>query len=307
MQIPLTRIEPVPVKDIWPHEERHFTPWLAENIEFLNDALDLDMEVIAHEQAIPGAGRADIVARCGEAVVIIENQLDQSDDDHFVRLLHYSAKRGANIVVWVASSFADKHRDSLSWLRQASNIDIYCVEVSAWRVGDSVAPMFRRVVPSEPVKHARLVERSEIRKYQSFYRPLVARLRAASMDHTEDPGWDTGTNFRWFATVYDDVHFGLVYGDDDGKSHAFLLFNSPDTEQPMYQALLKLRSEVDAGSRAPLEWATDDNGDAWIGVSTDGSISDPDDEKKTTHEWMFSNLMLLRDALTPHLEALVEG
>lgn len=141
-----SRMEPVPVRRVWPHEEQVFTPWLAEHFDMLNDALDLNMEVIAQEEVIPGAGRADILARNGDTVAIIENQLDGSDDDHLVRMLHYAANRRAKLVVWVAHGFTDKHREIVGWLNDADGIDIYCVEVSAWRIGDSVAPMFRRVV-----------------------------------------------------------------------------------------------------------------------------------------------------------------
>ena len=53
MVMQLSRMEPVPVRRVWPHEEQDFTPWLAEHFDMLNDALDLNMEVIAPEEVIP--------------------------------------------------------------------------------------------------------------------------------------------------------------------------------------------------------------------------------------------------------------
>ena len=40
----LARMHPVPVRDIWPSEDRNFTPWLAKNIDLLGDALGFDLE-----------------------------------------------------------------------------------------------------------------------------------------------------------------------------------------------------------------------------------------------------------------------
>ena len=33
----------VPLDKVWPHEAHDFTPWLAENIDVLNNAIDLSL------------------------------------------------------------------------------------------------------------------------------------------------------------------------------------------------------------------------------------------------------------------------
>ena len=81
----LARMHPVPVRDIWPSEDRNFTPWLAKNIDLLGDALGFDLEGAETEVSMPDGRRADIVAQYGDQTAIIENQLEASDDDHFVR------------------------------------------------------------------------------------------------------------------------------------------------------------------------------------------------------------------------------
>lgn len=99
------------------------------------------------------------------------------------------------------------------------------------------------------------------------------------------------------------MYYGLAYGFEDGKSQAFLLMNSADAEQPVYQALLELRSEIEGELGVELEWVLED-GEAWVGISTDGSLDDSDDERQVTSEWMLSNLVALRDALTLRLDGM---
>ncbi len=39
----LTRIDP---RTVWPREAQDFTPWLAEHLDVLGDALGLDLELV---------------------------------------------------------------------------------------------------------------------------------------------------------------------------------------------------------------------------------------------------------------------
>ena len=143
----LRPLESVPVREIWPLEERDFTPWLAENLQLLGEVLDMRLELVQKEQQQRDAGQVDILAREVETgrAVVIENQLEWSDDDHFARLIGYAASRDADIAVWVATGFYQWHMDIMDWLNKA-NARIYGVEVSCWRIGDAVAPHFKQVM-----------------------------------------------------------------------------------------------------------------------------------------------------------------
>ena len=60
------------------------------------------------EATLPVAGRVDIIAQqvSTKAKVVIENQLEESDDSHCLRLLGYAEiNADANILVWVARDF----------------------------------------------------------------------------------------------------------------------------------------------------------------------------------------------------------
>ena len=55
----LETLEQVPVRDIWPHEENNFTPWLADNLYLLGNFLELNLELIQVEAELPDAGRVE--------------------------------------------------------------------------------------------------------------------------------------------------------------------------------------------------------------------------------------------------------
>ena len=76
----LGTLEQVPVREIWPHEENNFTPWLADNLHLLGQILELKLELLQVEAEMPDAGRVDILAKdmTSGATVVIENQLEYS-------------------------------------------------------------------------------------------------------------------------------------------------------------------------------------------------------------------------------------
>ena len=68
--------------DVWESEAGDFTPWLAENIDVLSDALGMVLTVTGTEVPV-GEFRLDIRAEDGDGhVVVIENQLERTDHSH---------------------------------------------------------------------------------------------------------------------------------------------------------------------------------------------------------------------------------
>ena len=84
----LAKIQRVSLREGWEHEARDFTPWLADNIYELNEARDVDLEVQEQESSV-GSRSLDILAidLSDGRPVIIENQLERTDNDHLSRLL----------------------------------------------------------------------------------------------------------------------------------------------------------------------------------------------------------------------------
>jgi len=139
------RLEPVDLRYIWKHEALEFTPWLAQNLDRLSDALNIPLDLEAVEHSV-GPFSLDILATTADgAKVIIENQLEPSDHRHLGQCLTYAAGVGASVVVWVLPRLLPEHRSALDWLNEHTDeaIQFFGVEVSAVRIGQSLpAPMF---------------------------------------------------------------------------------------------------------------------------------------------------------------------
>lgn len=311
----IAKLEPVAVRDIWPHEEYDFTPWLAEpeNLEQLGQTLDMNLELVDREVNLPGAGRVDILARDAdnETPVVIENQLTGSDDGHFLRLLGYAANSDARTLVWLATSFTDWHRSILDWLNQADGIDVYGVEVSGWRVGEYFAPQFRlEVAPPNP-RCRPVVEdrRSGNRAFGHYYRPLTSRLRTEGIVAMGGRHGGFTGSYRSFRTGYEDqrIYYALQIGDNEGKSWVWLLLNNSDIQRTVYDTLYEDREQIAAEmANVELEWETAEDGSfSWVGASTDASLNASEEELEQTRAWMFDNLVQLRNAIQPRLNRVV--
>src|SRR5258708_19870542 len=91
----LSTIKHLGLRDIWAKEAGDFTPWLAENIQQLGQALGMDLELQTKEADV-GDFSLDLLAKdTSGRTVVIENQLAQTDHDHLANLFTYTAPSDA--------------------------------------------------------------------------------------------------------------------------------------------------------------------------------------------------------------------
>ena len=108
----LGRLERVELREVWPNEAADFTPWLAdeENLSILAETLNMELELEGSEVNVE-SGIVDLLCRrVDNSVVLIENQLEETDPDHLGRILAYAASLDADTVIWIAREFRDEHR-----------------------------------------------------------------------------------------------------------------------------------------------------------------------------------------------------
>ena len=143
------RLSDTSLREAWRDEARDFTPWLFDNVEYLSEALGLELETTDSEADVDSFS-ADIVAidsRTGDRI-LIENQLENSDHKHLGQILTYLAGLEAKSVIWVAQEFHEAHRSAIRWLNEntADDFAFFSVRVRVVQIGDSpFAPVFEVV------------------------------------------------------------------------------------------------------------------------------------------------------------------
>ena len=100
----------VDLRETWVHEANDFTPWLAENMHRLSQAIGVDLELEDTEVSVEGFS-ADILARIPSdgSMVVIENQLENTNHTHLGQVLTYLAGLEVQTVIWIAREFQGPH------------------------------------------------------------------------------------------------------------------------------------------------------------------------------------------------------
>jgi hypothetical protein len=156
----LDRLITLRATEVWGHEAQGFTPWLAQNLDLLADALKIDELELKGTEVSAGDFRLDILAEDAQGhPVLIENQFGPTDHKHLGQLISYVASQvGPATVVWVAERFKEDHRAAIDWLNASTvnDFDFFAVEIEALKIGESApAPFFNLV--AKPNSWARSV------------------------------------------------------------------------------------------------------------------------------------------------------
>lgn len=307
----LGRIEEVDLRQIWPGEAADFTPWLAEHLDLLGEALHLDDLSLVEAEGQVGTFAVDVVAETEAGIVVIENQLEGTDHTHLGQLLTYAAGRDARTLIWITRKFRDEHRAALDWLNHwtPEEIEVYGVEVRAIRIGDSMpAPEFRPVAfPNTWSRQAGSRLRSSSRRstderYRTFWqalleeghaRGLTDRKNARASEHVSlpppvgDPHINYGVSFR-----------------GDNKVRVELDIRTPNSERnsEIHGRLKAHQDAVEGEIDFELGWDKRSRGRSeGIQVLGEGSIDDSPEELERIQEWMLDTVEKLRQVIDPLL------
>ncbi len=144
----LGKLKEVKLREVWKHEQYDFSSWLAEeeNINTLGKELGLTLIDVETEKFV-GGYRCDLVCRdeLSGKVVLVENQLEQTNHEHLGKIITYASNMEASVIVWIVESAREEHKSAIEWLNNHTdeNVAFFLIEVHAYRIGDSLpAPKF---------------------------------------------------------------------------------------------------------------------------------------------------------------------
>ena len=159
----LGKLQEIDIREVWTHEQYDFSKWLSaeDNMQELGNVLNLSLSDIETEKFV-GSYRCDILCRdeITGRVVLIENQLEQTNHDHLGKILTYASGLDASVVVWVVASARDEHASAIEWLNKHTDdsISFFLLEIHAYRIGNSEpAPQFKII--EQPNDFAKTVKR----------------------------------------------------------------------------------------------------------------------------------------------------
>ena len=315
----LAKIERVDLREAWPNEARDFTPWLAENIAELGEALGMDLELQQTEAAVGGYS-LDVLATGPnqDRPVIIENQLETTNHDHLGKLLTYAAGYDASVIVWLTREFRDEHRQALDWLNQRTGEDtqFFGVVVELFRIGNSpYAPHFRLVATPNDWSKKTLAtparvnrggsERSE--RYRNFFQGLIDILR----EEHRFTNARTGQPQNWYnfsAGYGQKVTYGANFtGQKQARVEVYIDVGDPAQNIKLLEDLERHRHEIESGLDQALDWQRLENRRACrIALDRPGSIDDDAATLAEIQDWMIRNLLEFKRVFDPRLAEVMD-
>ena len=313
----LGTIEKVDIREVWPTEDDHFTPWLGDNLDKLGAELGLDLE-LAETEAQVGTFKLDVRANDAntKGEVVIENQFGQTDHAHLGQLLTYASGFDAQAVVWIAERFRDEHREALDFLNHRTGEDthFFGVEIELWRIGRSLAaPHFNVVAtPNEwrkqtvrTVRSGNVSDRRE--RYGSFFQPLMDTLREnhrfTNARAAQPQNW-----YYFSAGHAQRVQYEATLASG-GRARVGLYIDNIDKEwnKNLFDNLEAHRTVIEAELQETLEWERlDDRRASRIAMYIGGSINDFEEMLSETRIWMVDRLLKFKEVFGPRLEELVD-
>ena len=311
----LSDIQHVDLREVWPNEATDFTPWLAENIAKLGEALGLELELQSREAPV-GSYSLDLLAHdLSGRPVIIENQLEATDHTHLGQLLTYASGYDAYVAVWIAKAFRDEHRQALDWLNQRSdeNTEFFGVVIEVWKIDDSrPAPHFKLVATPNDWRKGKVTTKQEGttsergEAYRAFFQELIDRLR-------EQHDFTGATNERaqrwcYFVSGFSGVLYGSnFYSQAKAKVELYLDRGDKDQNKILFDALRENQEAIESELQESIEWNRMEGRQACrIAVTRPGTITDSPEILAEIQDWMVERLLKFKQVFGPRLKNLVD-
>lgn len=307
----LSEIQHVDLREVWPNEAADFTPWLAENIAKLGEALGLELELQSREAPV-GSYSLDLLAHDlgSDRPVIIENQLEATNHTHLGQLLTYASGYDAHVAVWIAKDFKDEHRQALDWLNQRSdeNTEFFGVVIEVWKIDDSrPAPHFRLVATPNDWRKGKVTTKQEGapsergEAYRDFFQGLIDRLR----EEYQYTRARKGQRQSWysFASGFSGLTYGAQFTQGE-KAAVYLWINygEKDQNEALFDALSERKEAIESELQEPLEWQRkEDYKSCTIMVTRPGAITDSPETLEGVQNWMIERLLKFKRVFGPRI------
>lgn len=300
----LIKLDMKEIKKIWPHEEKQLSPWIAENIDTLNEVLNLQIEIEGKE--VPAYNfRLDLIGTDNKSQmpVVIENQFGSSDHDHLGKLITYSAAKEAGIMIWIANEIQAAHINAIEWLNKISpqEMTFYGINLEVFQIDNSTpAPNFRIVAGPPPSKRPHIGEVSPKNKqYHDFFEKLRARILDIQPNFTRakalpQSAWGLGIGRSGFSiTVVFTINNKL-------RVEVYIDIGNKELNENAFAQLKENSIAINEEIEKKLIWdPLPDRRACRIYLEQDGTIDDEDEKLTEFIEWTSHMVIKFRQTFSP--------
>ena len=248
-------LKSIDLRRIWPREDENFTPWLfkEENLTRLADVLNMKLDPLEKEMEV-GQFYADIVCRntTDNSLVVIENQLEETDHSHLGKVLTYAAALRAFTVIWVAAEFANEHSDTLNWLNEnmSDHFQFFGVKLELIQV-DNSCPTPKFTIIAKPNNWIRPVIEADSRTrfWSEFHKHLTeSNSLLDPQGSSENPQY-----FGFRIGEVSDIWLA-AWRHQDNKYFAVNLHLKGQNAQLYFDKLKEQQNEIENELGTTLEW-----------------------------------------------------
>jgi hypothetical protein len=300
------------LSQVWPHEERDFTPWLAQEPNLAALSKELGIELQFEQAEVPvGPYFADILAKDPSGrYVVIENQFNKTNHDHLGKLIVYGATLGAATVVWIAEHFTEEHQRAIQWLNERTNDDLslFAVQPRVFQIDNSNPAVEFHVLerPNELLKSVTMAlataDVSESRKLQlefwTEFRKRLLEKKVLTSTQTPRPQY-------WFDVALGraNIYLSNILNTDANKMGIRVYMGKAVANQALEQ-LQQQKEAIESGIGYPLQWNPNpENQDKIIALTRDIDLENRDAWPEYI-EWLVDMTQKFRSVFMPRVKAL---
>jgi hypothetical protein len=259
------KIKKVPLRNLWKKEDKDFTRWLEENIDYLNDILDFEISIESSEEWV-GPFRVDLYGEDNNGrKVIIENQLEKTDHDHLGKLLTYLVNLEAKVAIWISSDPVEEHVAVIDWLNEVAPEDMlfYLIKIEAIQIeGQPMAAPLFTIVKGPTVEAKKLgSEKKEFAQRHILRKKFWEQLLERSKEKTRLFSNVSPPTDHWMSTGIGKSGFSLSYlitnkyaGCELYLSRGKVDGDDTNFNKIWFDELYEHKDEIEKEFGEPLDW-----------------------------------------------------
>ena len=301
----------VALREVWPHEALDFTPWLEENIDELNSVIDLSLSIVEREQAA-GDFSVDLVAEDEVGnLVVIENQLAQSDHKHLGQVITYLILKEAKAAIWIVADPRPEHVRTISGLNGSTLGSFYLLKLEAVRIEDSPpAPLLTLIVgPSEEIQEAGKEKKESAERHilrRRFWTSLLEQARNKTQLHANIS--PSQSSYLMTGAGKRGLRFDYVVQQHTSEIELYIDRgrDADDENEEIFDRLEQSKAEIEEAFGEPLEWQRLESKRACrINKRFSlGGYRDDEEEWSEIQDAMIDGMIRLETAFRPHIDKL---